>query len=385
MSIIIDKVKGSQVLLVPYQVIASAIVRFARLFVKTDNKLVLFVSYGGRYFNDSPRCIYEKMLVDPRYKDYKLVWAFRRPDEYDNNISKIKIDSFRYYITALKARCWVTNVVIERGLDFTGKRTFYFHTTHGLIPKLTGYDSRDKVSVAKRFVYKYDFSIAQTEYDKNLQPQMYGLRLDQIEACGFPKNDILAQVTPSDTLEMRKKLNIPEGKKVILYAPTFRGNIFEKMDCPVDFKLWKEILGDDYVVLYRAHPVMASIAKIDSSTGFVYDVSKYPYNNDLMIASDILISDYSGIFFEFGVLGREMYCFAYDYEEYSKSWGLYFDVREEIPGGFLNERHLLEYIKSGDRSEIKAKLAVFDKKYINHNSNSSQRCVDIIYEHISEK
>ncbi len=380
---LIDKVKANETLLYTYQLVGSAIIRFIRLFIKTDNKLILFVSYGGRYYNDSPRCIYEKMLVDPRFKDYKMVWAFRNPDDYESNINKVKIDTPKYYITALKARCWVTNVVIERGLDFTGKNTFYFHTTHGILPKLTGYDSKEKMTVANRFVYKYDFSIAQTEYDKNVQPQMYGLRLDQIEACGFPKNDVLAQVKPSDTMRMRQKLNIPEGKKVILYAPTFRGDITGTMDCPVDFKLWNKVLGDEYIVLYRAHPVMANIAHIDSSSGFVFDVSKCPNNNDLMIASDILISDYSGIFFEFGVLGREMYCFAYDYEEYSKSWGLYFDIRKELPGGFLEEKQLLEYIKEGDRNEINAILALFDKKYINHNTNSSQRCVDIIYNHIS--
>ena len=93
-------------------------------FVKTDNQLILFVSYGGRYFNDSPKSIYEAMLEDERFKGYKLVWAFINPNSFDISTPKIKINSLTYIITALKARCSVTNVSIERGLNFIGKNTF---------------------------------------------------------------------------------------------------------------------------------------------------------------------------------------------------------------------------------------------------------------------
>ena len=368
-----------------YYHVMTLFVNVLKLFVVPDNKLILFVSYGGRYYNDSPRCIYEQMRCDERFAGFKLVWAFKNPDQYEDSISKVKIDTFKYYLTALKARAWVTNVVIERGLDFTGKHAFYFHTTHGDLPKLTGYDAKDTMLVAKHFKYKFDYSIAQTEYDRQLQTRMYGLRLEQIESCGFPKNDVLTKVTEEDVRSLRKKLGIPLDKKVILYAPTFRGSITDTMDCGVDFKLWEEVLGNQYVVLYRAHPVMASISKNDSSSGFVFDYSGYPDNNELMALSDILISDYSGIFFEFGVLKREMFCFAYDYDEYIKTWALYFDIRDELPGGHLKERELLEYIKNGNRKEIAGKLEAFSKKYINDSGKATKRCVDIIYEHINKQ
>ena len=77
---LIEKVKNSTIIYKVYHAVMSILVNSLKLFVKTDNKLILFVSYGGRYYNDSPKCIYETMKQDVRFKDYKLTWAFRNPD-----------------------------------------------------------------------------------------------------------------------------------------------------------------------------------------------------------------------------------------------------------------------------------------------------------------
>ena len=123
-------VKNSKWLFRIYFYIGSFILKLVRTFVKTDERLILFVSFGGRHFNDNPKCIYNAMLKDERFKKYKLVWAFKHPERFSLKTPKVNIFSLSYFITALKARCWVTNVAIERGLDFKGKNTFYFQTTH---------------------------------------------------------------------------------------------------------------------------------------------------------------------------------------------------------------------------------------------------------------
>ena len=118
-------IKNSKWIYGIYHFSVSYLIKFLKLFVKTDEHLILFVSFGGRYYNDNPKILYEAMLDDNRFRGYKLVWAFLNPDMIDIKTSKIKINSLRYILTALKARCWVTNASMERGLNFIGKKTFY--------------------------------------------------------------------------------------------------------------------------------------------------------------------------------------------------------------------------------------------------------------------
>lgn len=374
-------VKNNRIIYKTYYYFMSSILKIIRLFVETDNKLILFVSYGGRHFNDSPKCIYEAMLIDPRFKDYKLVWAFLEPELVDINTPKIRIDSWSYFKTALKARCWVTNVVIERGLNFKGKNTFYFHTTHTTLPKKMGYDDKSG-SFSLPCGFKYDCSCAQSEMEKQMQQSMFRLNADKILVSGYPKNDILCNYTDKIRQSIRRKFGVTADRKLILYAPTYRDISFGAMRCPIDFKKWEETLGHDYAVLFRAHPVVANETKIDSSTGFVFDVSSYPDNMELMIASDILISDYSGIFFEYGVQDKPMYCFAYDYEQYIKVRELYFDIRDLIPGGHLSEVDLLDYIKRSTFEDVRYQIEVFRNLYVAEYGHATEKCLDTIYENI---
>ncbi len=377
---LIEFVKNSRFVYSVYFYVASAFINVLKLFVKTDSKLILFVSYGGRYFNDSPKCIYESMKKDERFKNYKLVWAFRNPDKYPSDVIKIKIDSLDYFLTALRARVWITNVHMERGLNFRGKQTYYLHTTHTILPKLMGKHAVEAGSenFAPLCSFKFDCSCAQSEYEQKLQADMFDLPIDKIKLVGYPKNDILVNISENRKAEIKKQLGIENGKKIILYAPTYRDEKNNKQLCPINFDVWEDILGDGYVVLFRAHPIVVSMTKIDPSSTFVKDVSEYPFNTDLMAISDILISDYSGIFFEFGVQDKPMFCYAYDYEEYTSRRGLYFDIRDMIPGGHMSEKELIAYIKNGDMEEIMNKCNAFKNEQITVYGHATANCIDLI-------
>ena len=377
---IVSLVKQNKWIYSIYYYSASCIVNLIRLFVKTDDHLILFVSYGGRYFNDSPKSIYDAMLKDDRFKGYKLVWAFINPNSFDISTPKIKINSLTYIITALKARCWVTNVSIERGLNFIGKKTFYLHTTHTFLPKMCGADWDNKTLFLSH--YNYDCICAQSEIEKRWQMSAYKMRDDQVLVSGYPKNDTLCHYSEERRLEFRRKLNLPPNRKVILYAPTYRDVYFGAMNCPVDFKKWEELLGHDFIVLFRAHPVVANATHIDSSTGFIYDVSSYSDNIELMIASDLLISDYSGIFFEYAVQKKPMFCYAYDYDEYVKTRKLYFDIRKALPGGMMSEEELLYSIRTGSYKEFNRQWDTFRKDYVAVFGKATDMCLNRIYNSI---
>lgn len=376
---LIEKVKKSPILYKIYYHVMSSAVNILKRFIKTDDNLILFVSYGGRYFNDSPKSIYDAMKDDIRFKHYRLVWAFRNPDQFPVK-EKVKIDSFSFYKVALSARCWITNVNIERGLNFTGRHTYYFHTTHGTLPKLSGNDVREGGFFGWDFNYRYDCSCAQSEEEKRYQLHMFNLKPEQVLVCGYPKNDRLANYNVDEIRAIKQKLGLPEGKKVLLYAPTFREDNPTGITIPVDFAKWRKLLGDEYIVLFRAHPIVVNSLKLEKMDGFLYDVSSYPDNVELMLVSDALISDYSGIFFEYAILGRPMYCFAYDYEEYQEKRGLYFDIREELPGGFLDETGLIKLIASNE--DVMPQVREFSQKYVTAYGNATKISLDNIFSNI---
>lgn len=379
---IVSTVKRNKLIYTVYYYLMSAFINVVKCFVKPDDKLVLFVSYGGRYYNDSPRCLYEAMLKDRRFEGYRLVWAFIQPEKYPE-LNTVKIDSLGYYMIALKARCWITNVSVERGLRFKGKRTYYFHTTHTTLPKLMGYDDKSG-TFSLPFGCQYDCSCAQSVKEKELQKSMFGLSDEQILVSGYPKLDMLCSYSEEQRNTVRDRLGIAKNKKAILYAPTYRDVHFGDTSYPIDFAKWKSILGDDYIILFRAHPVVAKSLKIDSDNNFVKDVSSYPDNMELMMASDLLVSDYSGIFFEYAVqINKMMYCYAYDYDEYIKTRGLYFDIRDLIPGGHLKEDELLYLIKDGNNETALESLNKFRSQYVSQYGNAISICLDNIMSKIS--
>ena len=378
---LIQLVKDNKAVYYCYYHLMNLMVKVIKLFARPDDKLILFVSYGGRYYNDSPKCLYEKMKEDPRFADYKMVWAFRNPALFPEIENKIRIDSLGYFAIALKSRCWITNVHIERGLDFKGKRTFYFNTAHTNIPKLSEAGVSGKKTFKSKAQNKCDFFCVQSEFEKELFKES----AKKVEVIGFPKNDILANYSQQQRYAIRNKLEIPEGKKVILYAPTFREGYLRDRKAQVDFDKWERILGSEYIIWFRAHPVFACQVQVKNDSTFVVDMSQYTDNNDLMIAADILISDYSGIFTEFGIQDKPMFCYAYDYEDYVKTRGLYFDVREDLPGGYMNEEELLKYIKNGDRDEVMKKVKLFRSKYIQVYGKSTEASLDVIFNNIKLK
>lgn len=363
-----------------YYYVMSFFVNILKLFVRCDEKLILFVSYGGRHYSDSPRVIYEAMQKDERFKNYKLVWAFIDPEKF-NVPNKIKIDTLHYYKTALKARCWVTNVMVERALNFTGKNTYYFFTTHGILVKCDGPDLK-QYKFSSKAKCKYDCCLSQSEYEKKIEMRMFGLAEEKIKIVGYPKDDILVQHTNEYRNELRTKLGIPKDKKAILYAPTFREDLDLRESFEMNIEKWREALSDDYVLLYRAHPVVA--ANYKGTDGFFFDVTQYEMVEDLMIAADILVSDYSGIIFDYCIMHKPIYLWTYDYEEYQKRRGLYFDIRQELPSSG-EEETVIRMIRNHDWHKIPSEVVEFQEKYETVFGQGTENSLNLIFENIGQK
>ncbi|MFI5225139.1 MAG: CDP-glycerol glycerophosphotransferase family protein [Candidatus Limnocylindrales bacterium] len=170
---------------------------------------------------------------------------------------------------------------------------------------------------------------------------------------GIPRTDILfgEQRTATIAAAIRERYAIPLGRRVILYAPTFRGESIRLARTPqdLDLGLLRQTLGADHVVLLRLHPFVRAAGPIDPSlSGFVIDVSAHPDINELMLVSDILVSDYSSAIYEFSLLGRPMAFFAPDQDVYEGERGFYFEYRTGVPGPvFETSRELADFLRAG--------------------------------------
>ena len=368
-----------------YFYMGNLFMRLLEIFVKPDDKLILFISFGGRKFDDSPKAIYDEMLQDARFKDYKLVWAFTDPTKFSIPVGeKIKTDTLTYFITALKARVWITNSTVERGLSFKGKHTLYFNTWHGTPLKKMGEDiSQNSKSFRGKGKATYDVFLAQGEYEAEVFSRAFKIDNDKIYVIGLPRNDVYSAYSKESCEMLKSKLNIPKDKKVVLYAPTFREYEADAtgqrtLSIPVDFENWRKRLSDDWVVLFRAHYEVAKVLKIQDDE-FLRDMSSYPSLEDLMIVADVLISDYSSMFFDYSVMHKPMLCFAYDYERYAKERGMYFDIREYLPFA-SKESELLRLIEDSDKVEYAHATKRFQEKFVTAYGTASKQSLDLIHQ-----
>ena len=361
-----------------YRIFFSYLFRFIGLFVKTDKKLILFTGHGKRY-NDSPRAIYLYLVEKGLDKEFHCVWSVDDPKKYDiPGIRKVIVtDTWKYFITALKAKYWCCCVNMERGLHFKKKSTKFLHTWHGASINLCG----NAVGLRKDFDFgNVDYMCISGEYEREFVKRDFLVKDESIIVTGLPRNDRLFHTSNDELEKLRHKFNIPTNKKAILYAPTWRdskdGGKHYSIVPPIDWKKWEEILGEQYVLLLRTHPYTTEAMKV-SFNDFLRDCTSYPDVNDLLLVADILISDYSSTILDYCILDRPIICFGYDYEEYSRNRGFYYDLRTTLPSGVkYTEDEVLEHIINSDYEVECKKTRDFHLSHIEAGGNATKQCVE---------
>jgi CDP-glycerol glycerophosphotransferase (TagB/SpsB family) len=170
---------------------------------------------------------------------------------------------------------------------------------------------------------------------------------------GIPRTDVLIRDEGRARLvdTIRQRYDIPTDRRVIMFAPTFRGDSLIKARHPddLDLELLAGTLGEDHLILLRLHPAVRSAVTIGHDlAGFVRDVTDYPEVNELLLVTDVLVTDYSSLIFEFALLGRPMAFFAPDADAYDDERGFYFDYRTGVPGPvFETTDALAAYLATG--------------------------------------
>jgi len=195
----------------------------------------------------------------------------------------------------------------------------------------------------------------------------------KILSLGIPRTDQLFNEGYIKTIRGRLLNSDSQfsGKKLILYAPTFRDDEKEHFHMNLDLHKMRQELGDGYKVLLRLHPIIRNKYSVpEELKDFVVDVKSYNIN-DLMIISDILITDYSSVVFEYALLNKPMIFFAYDYKKYKEELrDFYFPYEEFVPGPIIyTTEDVIDSIKKEDFSMDKIKE--FGEKFCQYKDGKS--------------
>lgn len=369
---------------------------------KVDDKKIIFEAYQGRNYACSPKEIYLKLLKDKRFKDYKFVWSFKNVDREfnDERTTIVKRHSKDYYKAIASSKYWIVNSLI--GEHITPKKDQVFvQCWHGTPLKRLRYDIefdgllnsvREIRKRNDRDARRFDYFISPSKFCTEKFKSAFNLvklgKENILIETGYPRNDFLFTFNETDVNRVKDELDIPKDKKVILYAPTFRDNQHQSAvgytyNLGVDFDVLQKEFEKDYIILFRTHYFVSNSIDLEKYKGFIYDVSDYDDISRLYIISDLLITDYSSVFFDYANLNRPMIFYMYDLEEYkNKLRDFYIDLNE-LPGPIVTEeKDLIKEIKSIDNfdSEYGDKYKVFTKKF-NYldDANSSERVIEKVF------
>ncbi len=356
--------------------------------VSTDDKTILFQSSVGRNYSGNTRYIYEEMIEKGLDKEYKCYWVFEKSvyDKIDlpGNAKKLDKSSFKFLYTSLKSKYWIFDTRQPNYLK-KPKDTVFIETWHGTPLKKLALDM-EKVDMSgntnikqyrkrfKKHTSQWNYLISQNSYSTEIFRRAFAFNGEMLE-IGYPRNDILFSKNNDEDIEkIKEKMDIPKDKKVMLYAPTWRDNEFYKngiykFATQMDFEAMKESLGDEYVLIVKYHYSVKDNIDWEKYAPFIIECNELWDIQELYLISDILITDYSSVMFDYAILKRPMFFFTYDLEFYKNNLrDFYFDMVEEVPGPIvMNTEELIkeiaEFTEESYMEKYGEKYNKFTEKY----------------------
>ena len=350
-----------------------------------NSKIILFESFLGRNFSDSPKYIY-RYLQKHAPKKYRYVWIADRPhlNQVRRDVSQFQNTTvvprfgFHYMKYLATAKYFVFNMRQPKWfVKRPGMR--FLETWHGTPLKHLVFDMKNVASASVH--YKMTFYHQSRQWDWLITDNQFSYRIfkhafmypqSRMLKSGYPRNDVLyAPDRRQIAQRIKQRLGIPQDKKVILYAPTWRDNEFVShghyhFDLKLNVRLLERYLSDDYVLVLRTHYFITNRLKTSQFGDFVYDASNYDDISQLYLISDVLITDYSSVFFDYANLKRPILFYVYDYDTYAKVLrGFYLNMERDLPGPLIKtSRGLVRAIQN---------LPEVKKRYRNRYRKFNQR------------
>ena len=332
---------------------------------------VVFESYAGRNYSCSPRAIYEYMIAQPEYANWRFVWCLGDPSSAPKNLASqprtrvVRYKSSEYYRVYGTAQYWVTNAMLPAGVrKRAGQKMLQcwhgtslkrlradVESTKNEINGARDYRRKNRLDVPRFDAFTFQSAFGERTLSVAFELDRLGKNVEHLR-FGLPRNTRLFEYDRGEVQRIRETLGIPVDKKVILYAPTWRddsldnanGYVFEE---PIDYHQLADGFGPDTVMLFRAHYMITERPDFNEFAGQIIDASGVADINDLYAIADVLITDYSSVFFDYAVLKRPVVFFMKDLENYRDHLRGFYMNLEELPGPVvLKEAELIQTVNT---------------------------------------
>ncbi len=359
-----------------------------------DSNLVLIESGIGKQYADSPRYLYEELLRT--HPGLKKVWAYAgRLPVHDENTRVVKRLSPGYYFFLARAKYWINNQsfphYITRRPDGVYVQTWHGTPLKRMLHDLPAVHGRDVGYLDRATIAAQQWSVlvSPNHFTSEIMRSAFRYTGDVLE-LGYPRNDVLRRPDHERiAARLRARFGIRPDQRVILYAPTFRddqvsGGRFT-FELPFDLQKVHDRLGENTVLLLRMHVLVAKRLTIPVELrDVVRDVSGYPEIQELYLMSNVLITDYSSVFFDFAALDRPMLFFAYDLARYRDTLrGFYLDYERDLPGPIVETQDelldALEDLQRLDRDYADRRAAFVARFGPHDDGGASERVVEAVF------
>jgi CDP-glycerol glycerophosphotransferase len=304
-----------------------------------DPHLAVFAAYWYRGYSCNPRAIYEKLReLAPSVRGVWVVDSDHVAD-FPPGVEHVVAGTREYYRVLARAKYFVNNANFPN--EFVKRRgTIFVQTHHGTPLKTMGLDLRHAFTAGGRMNFelllrrtaKWDYSISSNTLSTLVWERVYPTRYETLE-IGYPRNDALVNATGADVERIRRELGIAPAQRAVLFAPTHR-EYLRRYVPTADVGRLAEELGPEHVIMLRLHYFHGRDLELEElrRRGLVLDVTDHPSIEDLCLAADVLVTDYSSIMFDYAVLDRPIVIHAPDWDVYRTLRGTYFDLLAEPPG-----------------------------------------------------
>lgn len=364
--------------------------KITKIFPIKNNRCLIYSSYGANY-GCSPKYI-SKYLVENN-PEVEVIWIFNQPEKYDiQGIKKVKNMSLKYFYYLSTSKFIITN--FRTPVEFKKRdKQIYIQTWHSSLRlKMIEKDAEDTlpqnyIKQAKEDSKKLDYLVSGCRYSTEIFKRCFWYDGEILE-IGTPRNDFLLTTNEKKIRDIKDNLGIGD-EKILLYAPTFRKDnnldvyninyerLLNNLEKKYNYK-WK--------ILLRLHPHLINIMpeiKVEN----VINVTKYDDIQELLAISDILISDYSSLMFDFTITKRPCFLYVPDLEEYqSKDRKLYFNVKELSFKIAKSNDELMDEIVNFSNEEYNKSLELFLNKIGSYeNGKASQKIAELIKNKIEEE
>lgn len=338
---------------------------------KIVSNKIIFDNFNGKGFGDNPRYIAERLA---EIGTYDIVWLVKDDNiELPGYIRKVENNTKAAFYEFSTAKIWVDNVR-NTIRPFKRKGQIYLQTWHGsfALKRVEGEASntlaKEYIRYAKNDGKNCDYILADSLVSEQLYREHFWLNSNtKVLQFGLPRNDILFKSEQYADISKRIKQNfkIPKEDKLILYAPTFRDDLSidgYKIDFAQVANALQERVGINCVILIKLHPNVSEMSGFVSYNNNIIDVSKYPNIQELAIASDILITDYSSSYYDFLILRKPVFLCALDRDQYERQRGLV-EEYNMLPFPYASStEELVECIKGFDCREYQENITSYIKR-----------------------